>query len=77
MPTIGAVTTCSFACRAAAAAGRRARQERRPRRGHGGGGRLHHRRLHVRHAPAGRHAADTYRFLAFLDLDFGDARFLE
>ena len=45
--------------------------------GDGGDRRLHHLRLHVGHVPAGRHAADSHRFLTFLDLDFGDPRFLE
>ncbi len=43
----------------------------------GHGRRLHHGRLHVRHVAAGRHAADTHRFFAFLDLDLRDTRFLE
>ena len=40
--------------------------------------RIHHRGLHVHHrAGPGRVAADAHGFLAFLDLDFGDARFVE
>ena len=38
---------------------------------------MHHGRLHVRDIAAGGHAADTHGFLAFLDLDLGDAGFLE
>ena len=40
----------------------------------------HHRHLHShRHGLIGHHrpAADAYRFLAFFDFDFGDARFLK
>ncbi len=78
MPTIGAATTCSFACAGAGAAGAAPAAE-----GAATGAAMVATGACIIGCcmwvmiPAGRHAADSHRFFAFLDLDFGDPRFLE